>query len=72
MTFSFGVAGLTPQDVQPAGSSSNVSDGLSPKNTAGLCVWLDAEINSRAGVHDETVNGMQNLVYTPYVKKQKP
>lgn len=40
-----------------------------PAEIAGLCVWLDAEINSRAGVHDESVNGMQNLVYTPLIKK---
>lgn len=44
-------------------------DSITPKNIGGLCVWLDAEINSRSGVHDESVNGMQNLVYTPYVKK---
>lgn len=44
-------------------------NSISPKNIGGLCVWLDAEINSRKGVHDESVKGMQNLVYTPYVKK---
>lgn len=48
--------------------SSN-SDSITPNNIGGLCVWLDAEINSRAGVHDESVNGMQNLVYTPLIKK---
>ena len=71
MTFNFNVGGLTPQDALPGGGggSTTVIEGLCAKNTAGLCVWLDAEINSRAGVHDETVNGMQNLVYTPYVKK---
>ena len=36
-----------------------------PTDVAGLCLCLDAEINSRQGIHDETINGMQNLVYAP-------
>lgn len=36
-----------------------------PSDIAGLCLCLDAEINSRKGVHDESINGMQNLVYAP-------
>ena len=47
----------------------SINDSISPQNIGGLCVWLDAEINTRKGVHDESVNGMENLVYTPYVKK---
>lgn len=39
------------------------------KNTAGLVMWLDGEINSRAGVRDTSINGMQNLVYTPFAGK---
>lgn len=39
------------------------------KNTAGLVMWLDGEINSRAGVRDTSINGMQNLVHTPYAGK---
>lgn len=49
MTFNFNVGGLTPQDALPGGGggSTTVVEGLCAKNTAGLCVWLDAEINSR-------------------------
>jgi hypothetical protein len=36
-----------------------------PTDVAGLCLCLDAEINSRQGIHDESINGMQNLVYAP-------
>ena len=39
------------------------------KHSAGLVMWLDAEINSRAGVRDTSINGMQNLVYTPFAGK---
>lgn len=39
------------------------------KNTAGLVMWLDGEINSRAGVRNTSINGMQNLVYTPFAGK---
>lgn len=42
---------------------------FNPSKFSSLCVWLDAEINSRQGIHDESINGMQNLVYTPYAKK---
>lgn len=66
MTFSFNIGGLTPQDAQTGSSGTTVVEGFSPANTAGLCLYLDGEINSRAGVHDETLSGMQNLVYTPY------
>ena len=45
-------------------SGSSV-DVFGPKSLNGLCLWLDAEINSRDGVHDESINGMQNLVYSP-------
>lgn len=43
--------------------------GIFPKNIAGLVMCLDGEINSRNGVHDESINGMQNLVYAPYAGK---
>lgn len=39
------------------------------KNSAGLVMWLDGEINSRAGVRDTSVKGMQNLVHIPYAGK---
>lgn len=39
---------------------------ITSKTLGGLCVWLDAEINSREGVHNESVNGMQNLMYAQY------
>lgn len=39
------------------------------KNTAGLVMWLDGEINSRAGVRDTSINGMQNLVHSPIAGK---
>ena len=45
------------------------TDSILPKNIAGLVMCLDGEINSRAGVHDESINGMQNLVYAPFVEK---
>ena len=38
-----------------------------PTDVAGLCLCLDSEINSRQGIHDESINGMQNLVYAPIV-----
>lgn len=67
MTFSFNVKGLTPQDAQTGTGSGGETPtgGVFPKNIAGLVMCLDGEINSRAGVHDESVNGMQNLVYSP-------
>lgn len=41
--------------------------GSTPNSMAGLCLWLDANINSRKGIKDTAVNGMQNLVFTPFV-----
>ena len=70
MTFSFNVKGLTPQDVNTGGGGetpSTTTGGVLPKNIAGLVMCLDGEINSRSGVHDESINGMQNLVYTPFI-----
>lgn len=67
MTFAFNENSITPS--VDGGGGGTVIETLSPSNTAGLCLWLDAEINSREGIHDETINGMQNLVYTPYVGK---
>lgn len=71
MAFNFNVKGLTPQDAQNTGSSSGGGGSSSPasvtpQNLGGLCLYLDAEINSRKGVRDESVNGMQNLVYTAF------
>lgn len=73
MTFNFNVKGLTPQDVNTGGGGgetpSTTTGGIFPKNIAGLVMCLDGEINSRNGVHDESINGMQNLVYAPYAGK---
>ena len=71
MTFSFNVKGLTPQDanISTGGGGETPTGGVLPKNIAGLVMCLDGEINSRSGVHDESINGMQNLVYAPYVEK---
>lgn len=71
MTFSFNVKGLTPQDanISTGGGGETPTGGVLPKNIAGLVMCLDGEINSRAGVHDESINGMQNLVYAPYAGK---
>lgn len=44
-------------------SISSGSSGLSPAKMAGLCFWLDGEINSRAGMRNQAINGMQNLVW---------
>ena len=70
MTFSFNVKGLTPQDanISTGGGGETPTGGIFPKNIAGLVMCLDGEINSRNGVHDESINGMQNLVYTPFVE----
>ena len=66
MTFSFNVKGLTPQDVNTGGGGGETpTGGVFPKNIAGLVMFLDGEINSRDGAHNESVNGMQNLVYSP-------
>ena len=67
MTFSFNVKGLTPQDanISTGGGGETPTGGIFPKNIAGLVMCLDGEINSRNGVHDESINGMQNLVYSP-------
>lgn len=67
MTFNFNVKGLTPQDanIGTGGGGETPTGGVFPKNIAGLVMCLDGEINSRAGVHDESVNGMQSLVYSP-------
>lgn len=69
MTFSFNVKGLTPQDAQTGtgGGEETPTGGVLPKNIAGLVMCLDGEINSRNGVHDESINGMQNLVYSPLI-----
>ena len=69
MTFSFNVKGLTPQDanISTGGGGETPTGGVLPKNIAGLVMCLDGEINSRSGIHDESINGMQNLVYTPFV-----
>lgn len=48
-------------------SGDTTSSEFSPVGISGLCLWLDAEINSRKGIHDASVNGMQNLVFTPSV-----
>lgn len=69
MTFNFNVKGLTPQDVNTSGGGETPTGGVFPKNIAGLVMCLDGEINSRSGVHDESINGMQNLVYAPYANK---
>lgn len=71
MTFSFNVKGLTPQDVNTGtgGGGEAPTSGVLPKNIAGLVMCLDGEINSRNGVRDESVRGMQNLVYAPYAGK---
>ena len=71
MTFSFNVKGLTPQDAQTGtgGGGETPTGGVFPKNIAGLVMCLDGEINSRSGVHDESINGMQNLLYAPYAGK---
>lgn len=68
MTFNFNVKGLTPQDVNTGGGGETFTGGILPKNIAGLVMCLDGEINSRSGVHDESIKGMQNLVYTPFVE----
>ena len=66
MTFNFNVGGITPQDVNTGGGGGETpTGGVLPKNIAGLVMCLDGEINSRNGVHDESINGMQNLVYSP-------
>lgn len=69
MTFSFNVKGLTPQDAQTGtgGGGETQTGGVLPKNIAGLVMCLDGEINSRNGAHDESVKGMQNLVYSPLI-----
>ena len=71
MTFSFNVKGLTPQDANTGtgGGGEAPTGGVLPKNIAGLVMCLDGEINSRQGVHDESIKGMQNLVYTPFSGK---
>ena len=71
MTFSFNVKGLTPQDANTGtgGGGETPAGGVLPKNIAGLVMCLDGEINSRSGVHDESINGMQNLLYAPYANK---
>lgn len=70
MTFNFNVGGITPQDVNTGtGGEETTTGGILPKNIAGLVMCLDGEINSRNGVHDESINGMQNLVYAPIVSK---
>ena len=67
MTFNFNVGGITPQDVNTGGGGETPTGGIFPKNIAGLVMCLDGEINSRSGIHDESINGMQNLVYAPIV-----
>lgn len=51
-----------------ANKISDITTGdILPKNIAGLVMCLDGEINSRSGVRDESIRGMQNLVYAPIV-----
>lgn len=72
MTFNFNVHGITPDDVNTGGGggSATVIKALSPTNTAGLCLWLDGQCNTRQG-NDHTKTYMENLVWNvPLVTDQ--
>lgn len=64
MSFSFNSDGITPTDNSGGGGGN---DSINPKDTAGLIMLLDGEINSRNAQHDISVNGMQNLLFANLV-----
>jgi hypothetical protein len=51
------------------GVVATTSGGGLLSSVGGLCVWLDGELNSRSGMRDENVNGMENLSYEPLLTK---